>query len=125
MLRRLDSLLAPLTWIVATALAVMLLVGPQLVAEDRPEEREAGAAPYASGTADGRAVFAESCGSCHTLSAAGTSGAIGPRLDGRGLDAAAVEEVVRSGRGAMPAFEGRLGDSELDAVAKFVAEASR
>ena len=30
---------------------------------------------------NGRKVFQESCGTCHTLAAAGTSGAIGPNLD--------------------------------------------
>src|SRR5688572_6531048 len=59
-----------------------------------------------------------------TTSDAGTSGAIGPALDGVGLDAAAVETQVRNGGGGMPAFEGQLSDEEITAVSAYVAEPS-
>jgi cytochrome c551 len=75
-------------------------------------------------SAAGREVFVANCGSCHALSDAGTSGAIGPALDGIGLDAAVVETQVRNGGGGMPAFEGQLSDEEITAVSAYVAESS-
>src|SRR5687767_10106776 len=53
----------------------------------------------------GREVFVANCGSCHTLEDAGTSGSIGPALDGISLSEADIEAQVRSGGGGMPAFE--------------------
>jgi sulfite dehydrogenase len=72
----------------------------------------------------GREVFVANCGSCHTLSDAGTDGTIGPALDGTSLPASDVEEQVRNGGGAMPAFEGTLSDEEITEVAAYVAAAS-
>jgi mono/diheme cytochrome c family protein len=127
-LRRIDRLLAPATWLSAAALVLMLFAGPQLVAEDKPSGRsEAGATGYSSGTSagiDGKAVFAANCGSCHTLAAAKTSGVVGPSLDGKGLDADGVAEIVRGGRGTMPSFGDQLSGAEVNAVADFVARAS-
>lgn len=71
--------------------------------------------------AAGREIFVANCGSCHTLSDAGTSGAVGPSLDGIGLDVSAVETQVRNGGGGMPAFEGQLTDEEIVAVSTYVA----
>lgn len=75
-------------------------------------------------TAVGREIFVANCGSCHTLSDAGTSGAIGPTLDGGGYSADQVEQQVRSGGGAMPSFEGTLSDEEIQEVSAYVAAAS-
>jgi mono/diheme cytochrome c family protein len=70
----------------------------------------------------GRAVFVSSCGSCHTLSDAGTSGAVGPNLDGTSLTQEQIALQVRNGGGAMPAFEGQLSDEEIDEVSAYVAQ---
>jgi mono/diheme cytochrome c family protein len=128
LLARLDKIIAPLSWLAAAAVVVMLLAGPAVVAGDKdnpPQSEAAGAAPYASGGSggkpDGKAVFTDKCGSCHTLKAAGTSGQVGPRLDGISLDAAAIEETVRKGRGGMPPFEDLLSPAELRAVVAYVA----
>ncbi len=75
-----------------------------------------------TGEASGEQVFASNCGSCHTLEIAGTSGDIGPNLDELQPDAATVEAKVRNGGGGMPAFDGRLSDAEITAVAKYVAD---
>ena len=120
-LKGLDRVLAPLVWLAAGLLVLMLFVGPQVIAEDEPAAPAPG---VATETPDGNALFVENCGSCHTLAAAGTSGAIGPVLDGAGLDAAFVAATVASGRGSMPAFSGSLDQAEIDAVAAFVAESS-
>ena len=45
----------------------------------------------------GDEVFTSNCGTCHTLSEAGTSGMIGPSLDDTSLTAEDIEAQVRSG----------------------------
>ena len=77
-----------------------------------------------TGAGTGRGIFVANCGSCHTLSDAGTTGAVGPSLDGIGQDASTVETQVRNGGGGMPAFEGQLTDAEIQAVSAYVAESS-
>jgi cytochrome c6 len=137
MLRGIDSVLEVLAWSLVVFFAIMLFVGPQVIAEDKPDAEDAAAAAKArdSGGAadgggqadqaapavDGKAVFADTCGSCHTLSAAGTSGTTGPNLDDVSLDAGAIEGIVRDGRGGMPALGDQLSDDEIAAVAEFVA----
>lgn len=74
--------------------------------------------------AAGRTVFIDNCGACHTLSDAGTTGTVGPSLDGTSLSVDAVQEQVRNGGGAMPAFEGTLGDDEIENVSEYVVEAA-
>jgi mono/diheme cytochrome c family protein len=69
-----------------------------------------------------RAAFVTSCGGCHTLSDAETSGAVGPSLDGAKLTAAQVEEILANGKGAMPA--GLLSGADAAAMAAYVAAAS-
>ena len=126
-LASIDKALAVITWVVAAVLALMLLIGPKVIADDKAKPPPAGVNPYAQpagATADGKALFKENCGSCHTLSAAGTNGAVGPKLDGRGLDVAAVKAFMQAGPGAMPSFTS-LPAPERDAIAKFVAASSR
>jgi cytochrome c6 len=124
LLARLDKIIAPLSWFAAAAVVVMLLAGPAVVAEDK-DNPAAGAASYATGGGggkpDAKALFTSNCGSCHTLKAAGTSGQVGPPLDGISLDAAAIEETVRTGRGRMPPFKDLLSPAEVRAVAAYVA----
>ncbi|MCP9487916.1 MAG: cytochrome c [Gaiellaceae bacterium MAG52_C11] len=75
----------------------------------------------AGDAAAGEAVFASAgCGGCHTLEAAGSSGNIGPNLDESQPDAALVEQRVRNGAGAMPAFEDDLDDKQIADVTAFV-----
>lgn len=75
-------------------------------------------------TLAGQEIFVANCGSCHTLSDAGTSGTVGPNLDGIGLDESAVEAQVRNGGGGMPAFEGQLSDEEIEVVSAYVVDVS-
>jgi mono/diheme cytochrome c family protein len=78
------------------------------------------------GDADaGKAVFASAgCGGCHTLEEAGSSGSVGPKLDGLNLSFDRVKEQVENGGGAMPAFKGQLTDQQINDVAAFVSQAS-
>ena len=53
----------------------------------------------------GKQLFAQTCGTCHTLSAAGTSGAVGPNLDDLKPDQATVLSAIQNGgtgSGTMP-----------------------
>jgi mono/diheme cytochrome c family protein len=82
---------------------------------------EAATTTTEGGGAAGKEVFVSNCGGCHTLSAAGTSGTTGPNLDDLQPDEATVEQQVRNGGGGMPAFEGKLSDEQISAVASYVA----
>ena len=89
--------------------------------ETEPTETETETGGTAGDAAAGEAVFASAgCGGCHTLEAAGSSGNVGPNLDESQPDAALVEQRVRNGAGAMPAFEGQLEDKEIADVTAFV-----
>ncbi len=73
---------------------------------------------------DGQAIWESQCASCHR---ADGSGGRGPRLDGdrvfnRFDSVDAQVEFLRVGRGAMPGFEGRLDDDQLEAVARYTRE---
>jgi len=85
------------------------------------------APPAAEGdAAAGKSVFASAgCAGCHTLAAAGASGAVGPNLDESQPGAQLVEDRVRNGSGAMPAFEGQLDDEQIADVTAFVVESTR
>jgi DMSO/TMAO reductase YedYZ molybdopterin-dependent catalytic subunit/mono/diheme cytochrome c family protein len=76
----------------------------------------------------GKVVFESAaqpgCGVCHTLSEAGTTGAVGPNLDALRPGAARVESAVTNGVGAMPGFGGRLSPEQIRDVAAYVAEST-
>jgi sulfite dehydrogenase len=78
--------------------------------------------------AEGKEVFLNGsppCGACHTLEDAQTAGLVGPNLDQLNPDAARVERAVRNGVGSMPGYGETLSDSEIKAVAEYVAHASK
>jgi DNA-binding beta-propeller fold protein YncE len=119
-LRSIDRVLAPITWLAAAFTALALLAGPALIGAKA--DKPAGAAVTAgSGTADGKKVFTSNCGGCHTLARAGTNGSVGPNLDDLKPAAALVKTTVKNGAGTMPAFGDKLSAAEIDAVAAFVA----
>jgi len=75
----------------------------------------------ASASAEGKQIFTQSCGTCHTLSDAGTSGTIGPNLDELKPDQARVANAIKNGgagTGAMPA--NIVTGQEAEAVADYV-----
>jgi len=69
---------------------------------------------------NGKTIFTASCGTCHTLAAAGTHGAVGPNLDKLAPAFAVVKKQVINGGAVMPAFKGKLTDAQITAVAKYV-----
>ena len=75
---------------------------------------------------DGRAVFARSCGGCHTLTAARTRGGTGPNFDSsERLSEAQIRRQLNVGVGGMPSFRGRLTARQQAAVSAFLAAAMR
>jgi mono/diheme cytochrome c family protein len=85
-----------------------------------------GSSSVPANASPGQKVFAQaSCGNCHTLSAAGSTGSIGPDLNGKHLTAATVEHYVRNGDDGMPSFRTTLGPTQIQQIATFVAGASQ
>jgi mono/diheme cytochrome c family protein len=73
--------------------------------------------------AKGKAIYASAgCGGCHTFSAAGSTGTVGPNLDDSSIDFAGAVEQIKNGGGGMPPFGGRLSDQEIADVAAFVTQ---
>jgi mono/diheme cytochrome c family protein len=71
--------------------------------------------------ANGKTIYsAQGCGSCHTLSDAGSSGTIGPNLDDSKPDFDLVVDRVTNGSGAMPSFKDKLDEQEIKDVAAYV-----
>jgi mono/diheme cytochrome c family protein len=70
----------------------------------------------------GKEVFlgASGCASCHTLSDAGATGAIGPNLDATMPSADLVIERVTNGQGGMPSFADSLSEEQIQDVAAYV-----
>jgi mono/diheme cytochrome c family protein len=80
-----------------------------------PTETQAAQPPVGPG----RDLFASTCGTCHTLAAAGTTGTVGPNLDDLKPDQATVLAAIQDGPGAMPA--NLLTGAQAQQVAAFVA----
>lgn len=74
---------------------------------------------------EGKEIFAQAgCGSCHTLSDAGTNGTIGPNLDQAKPGVELAVNRVTNGSGVMPSFRDRLSRDQIRAVAEYVARAA-
>jgi cytochrome c oxidase subunit II len=86
----------------------------------RRQRGQAAPQPPSGEEPEGASLFTENCGSCHTLSEAGTSGTIGPSLDDLTLEEAAIEEQIRNGGGGMPPFEGQLSDEQIQALVQYL-----
>ncbi len=69
---------------------------------------------------EAKELFVTTCGTCHTLKAADTSGSIGPNLDELAPDEIRVETQIKQGRGAMP--PNLLRGEDAQAVARYVAD---
>ena len=81
-------------------------------------EREARA--QADGTSGlGRETFKGACAKCHGLAGVGD---VGPRLAGNALleDDAAIEQVVREGRGLMPPVGKDWTERQMDALIDYL-----
>jgi len=80
---------------------------------------------FASFGTDGAKIFkGAGCAGCHTLSAAGSKGTIGPNLDQLKPSESAVAHQVMVGGGKMPAFQGKLSPAQIQTVAKYVSSSA-
>jgi cytochrome c6 len=105
--------------------------GPPPPAEPPPAEPAPPGPPPPAGGGEGdpvagKEVFVGSagCGSCHTLSDAGTTGTIGPNLDSLQPSHEAVVQQVTNGGGGMPAFKDTLTEQQINDVAAYVSQAA-
>jgi cytochrome c6 len=62
------------------------------------------------------------CAICHTYSAAGSNGMVGPNLDDLQPTAQAVRLAVTNGVGVMPAYGETLSSEEIEAIVQFVSK---
>ena len=60
------------------------------------------------------------CGTCHVLKTAGSTGNIGPNLDQLKPSMERIIYAVKNGIGIMQAWEGILTSEEIEAVAYYV-----
>ena len=102
-------------------LAIAILVLALLAAGCGGGGEDAQEKPPAA-TDKGRQQFFTTCGACHALSDAGTSGEIGPDLDDLAPDQDRVLSAIRSGPGMMP--ENLLKGEEARQVAEYVASSA-
>ena len=65
----------------------------------------------------GEQTFAGACAPCHGDTG---EGLIGPPLEGRAPDATQIEQIVRNGRGAMPAVGKGWDDTQMEALTAYV-----
>jgi mono/diheme cytochrome c family protein len=72
---------------------------------------------------DGKTLFIQQCGSCHTLADAGTKGTFGADLERLRPNAAAVLNWIDTGGKNMPAHI--LGGQDAKKVSAYVAKAVR
>lgn len=106
--------------ILAAALIVVVILF--VAGGDDGSEAPAGDAAAASAQADPEAVslFSENCGTCHTLTVAGTSGDVGPNLDDEAYDTERVRNAITNGAGNGQMPPGLLEGAEADSVAELI-----
>jgi cytochrome c oxidase subunit 2 len=107
----------------------------------KPQPAGGGAAAGGGGqatAAQGKTIFTGEggCGACHTLSDAGTTGTVGPKLDGIASKGAAflkqsiedpnAEITAGFPKSVMPQdFKTRLGPEKIDALVKYLQQAGK
>jgi cytochrome c551 len=112
-------------FVIASAALIAAGCGGSDSSSDSSSESASGSGTETTQATDlpeGGQTFVKTCGGCHTLSDAGTSGAVGPKLDGANLQKAAVLDILKNGKGSMPS--GLVTGEEAEAVADYVATAS-
>lgn len=103
-----------------TCLLVALATG--CGGDDEPGTNTTGERPEQAASDDPKAVFASTCGGCHTLADAGTGGSVGPNLDDLKPDEARVLAAIKEGPGSMP--ENLLTGADAEEVAAYVSSAA-
>ena len=103
---------------------------PETVVGEVPTETTGNAdLPALSLTGDaakGKEIFTTTagCAACHTLSAAGSTGTVGPNLDDSKPSFELAVTRVTKGQGGMPSFADQLSAQQIADVAQFVSESA-
>jgi len=143
----------PATWLGIGAVLVVFGLGiPALVVDDNRESAGGGGGGTAAATpsggdeessqegggggatagggetasTEGKLIFTQSCGTCHTLADAGTNGQVGPSLDELKPDKQRVLSAIEKGglgTGTMPA--NIVTGKEAEAVSEYVASVGK
>lgn len=122
--------------LVALLLAMAFAVGGYLVGREHGKgggggtttaQTSTGGGAAATGDAEaGAEVFVSAgCGGCHALSAAGSTGTVGPSLDASKPSEALVVDRVANGKGAMSSFSGSLSEQQIADVAAYVRDSAQ
>lgn len=99
---------------------------PATTAEATAPQTTEETAPAEGDATNGATVWENAgCGSCHTLAAAGATGAVGPNLDDLKPSQETVVQQVTNGGGGMPAFGDQLSEQEILDVAAYVVESTQ
>lgn len=86
--------------------------------KNEPPKKDSASQNVTGGSTDGKSLFEANCQLCHgTDGKAGVGGAAD--LSASKLDHETMKAIVKSGRNTMTGFEGRLNDSEMDAVTRY------
>lgn len=108
----------------ALAAVAGLVAGVGLTSSAQAQEHAQEQAKDAQSTdlvAAGRDLFNTwSCSACHTLSDAGSSGAVGPSLDNPSLTHDFIVSRVTNGSGPMPSFGGQISEDEIGKLADYI-----
>ena len=95
-------------------------------AEETAPETTEETAPSEGDATNGATVWEKAgCATCHTLEAAGATGAVGPNLDDLKPSQETVVAQVTNGGGGMPAFGDQLSEQEILDVAAYVVESTQ
>jgi cbb3-type cytochrome c oxidase subunit III len=78
------------------------------------------ALPAGAGGDNPKLLFESSCGSCHVLADAGTTGKIGPNLDQSKPSLGKAITQITNGGGGMPPFKGQLTQQQIRALAQYI-----
>lgn len=109
-------------FVIFTLALAALAIGLPLWAFEKEGSSEASAVAVPDELKEGRELFQDNCGTCHTLKLAATDGVVGPNLD-QSTATSSAESVlgfIRGGAGgAMPA--NILTGEDAEHVAEFVA----
>jgi mono/diheme cytochrome c family protein len=106
---------------IAVSLIALALLSACGGGNDNSSGSSGGGSSGGSASTQGKTVFSSNCKSCHTLKDAGSTGTIGPNLDELQPDKATVQRQVINGGGPMPAFKGKLSNTQINEVATYVA----
>lgn len=114
--------------LVLSAMVIAFLIGTNYSDDPAPAPATAGEEAPALPkdlAGPGRDLFVATCGGCHELADAGTSGQVGPNLDELAPDQTVVEQAIANGgagSGTMP--PGLLSGGDVTEVSEYIVAAT-